>query len=267
MGWRLWQYSPKGEGYKKLHTFPIIICIKAKRDFSGDAQAHKYWLQHREIPEGHNSMKYIALLWDPTPAKIAKRDLPLLPTSSTSHCFPMLHIPNSSHSYLTPSLSQFSYSIVRIPAVGLQGGRRKFSICCHPWQLQGPSRPVHRTGQPSDLIPDWPVQSGFQNHTIIPFLKQALMIPHDWWIHHLLINWNVTKGWMWFVHMKITACFWRVYWGVCTLQKSIRKGEIFVSRSQLPPFLIQQEAGWIIWFWQRAEVCCYLKSIHSLKLY
>lgn len=100
MGWRLWQHSPKGEGYKKFHTFLIIICVKTKKDFSGDAQAHKYQLQHIEIPEEHSATKYIALLWDPTPAKIAKRDLPLLPTSSTFHSFPLLHTLNSSHSYL-----------------------------------------------------------------------------------------------------------------------------------------------------------------------
>lgn len=102
----------------------------------------------------------------------------------------------------------------------------------------------------------------FRAMTRFHFWKKAFMIPQN-----LLMDWNVTKGWIWFVHMKTTVCFWRIHWGMCMLQKSIRKGDIFVSRSQLPQFLIQQEAELIICFWQRAEVCCYSKSIHSLKLY
>lgn len=181
-------------------------------------------------------MKYIALLWDRIPAKIAKRDLPLLPLSSTFHSFPVLHTLNSSHSYLMPSVSQFSADTVRIPTVGLKGGRRKFSISCDPWQLQWPARTVPRTGLTlrRDPLTD---QLSLVLRTTPRF---------HFWKKRLLMDWNVTKGWIWFVQMKPTACFWRVHWGGYMLQKSIRKGDVFVSRSQLPQFLIQQEAGWIM---------------------
>lgn len=137
MGWRLWQYSPKGKGYKIFHTSLIIILYKGKKGFFfGDAQPHEYWLQHTEVPEGHSSMTCIALLWDPLLLRIAKRDLPLLPISSSFRSFPVLHTPTSSHSYLIPSVSQFSSNTVRI-TVGLKWDTRKLSICAIPDSSRG----------------------------------------------------------------------------------------------------------------------------------
>lgn len=58
-------------------------------------------------------MKQVALIQDPTPATVAKMDLPLFRTSSTSHSFPTPHALNNSHFYLTLSVSQFSSNPVQ----------------------------------------------------------------------------------------------------------------------------------------------------------
>lgn len=90
MGWRLWQSSPKGKGYKIFHTSLIIILYKGKKGiFFGDAQPHEYWLQHTEVPEGHSSMTCIALLWDPLLLRLLKgifHFYPFLPLSTPSQC-------------------------------------------------------------------------------------------------------------------------------------------------------------------------------------
>lgn len=161
--------------------------------------------------------------------------------------------PNAARPQQLPLLpGPLSSNIVKIPTVGLTGATKSLPNAETLRAPRATSACAHNRTKPQT----WPLTDQFH------FQKKAFMIPPN-----LPMDWNVTAGCIRLVHMKTTVCFWRIHWGECMLQKSIRKGDIFVSISQLPQFLIQQEAGLIICFWQRAEVCCYTKSIHSLKLY
>lgn len=170
-------------------------------------------------------MKYIALLWDPTPAKTAERVLTLLPTSSTpSPCCKLSTAP------IPTSSPQWASSVLILSEFqqwGWKGVEESFPYAATHSQLQGPPRPVHRTGLTLRFDPLTDQVSLVSRTTPrFHFWKKAFMIPQN-----LLMDWNVTKGWIWFVYMKTTAYFWRVHWGVCMPQNSIRKGDIFVSRS------------------------------------
>lgn len=176
MDWRLWQYSPKGKGYQKFHTSLIIIWYKGKKGFF-------WWCINSQILITAYKITWRAQFHEIY--CIALRSHPCQDCWKGSYTFtdffysfPMLQALNSSHSYLIPPVSQFSSNAVRIPTVGLKGGRRKFSICCDSLAAPGATQACAQDRTNPQIWPtDWPGQSGFQNHTTIPFLKKSIYDP------------------------------------------------------------------------------------------
>lgn len=179
-------------------------------------------------------MKCIALPWDLLLLRSLKgifHFYPFLPLSTPSQCCTLPTV-------LIPTLSpQWASSVLILWELewGWRGGTIKLSLCAMPDSSRGCPSLCPGLTLRSDHWPTSSVWFSEPHHDSLSEKKHSWSLKIYLWIEmwqkvgYGLFRWRLLH-------------FWRVHWSVCTLQKSIRKGDIFVFRSQLPQFLIHQRS-------------------------